>query len=304
MLNTNSVLRDIDEDAEKSSVPGWLAVVALPAAGLAYLLFRGAAGFGLIEGVLFVGTYLLTGLGITAGYHRLATHKSFSLPPGLRWIAIALGSMALQGAVFGWVANHRQHHRYSDRAGDVHSPVFNRGRQMLDVLKGFVYAQIGWYLEPTDTRRNPQYIGDLLADRQMVQLDRLFPVFAVLTFAIPAAIGGLLRHTWMGALDGLFWGGIIRVVLVHHATGAVNSICHLFGSRPYDSRDNSRNNFFVAIAALGEGWHNNHHAFPTSAYHGLRWWQIDLTGLLISLLAAFGLASDIKVPPARHRRPR
>lgn len=301
MLNINTAFRETEENEEQSTVPGWLAVVLLPAAALVYLLIRGRAGIGLIEVALFAGSYLLTGLGITAGYHRLVTHRSFSLPPSLRWITIALGSMALQGSVLGWASNHRQHHRYSDRAGDVHSPVFNRARRIPALLKGFVYAQIGWYLDNGEIRRNPAYIPDLLADPQMVQLDRLFPLFSILTFAIPAALGGLLRHSWLGALDGLFWGGVIRIVVVHHATGAVNSICHLLGSRPYPCRDNSRNNFLVALAALGEGWHNNHHAFPTSAYHGFKWWQIDVTGLVISLLATCGLASGIKRPPASAR---
>jgi stearoyl-CoA desaturase (delta-9 desaturase) len=279
---------------------GW-ATLLLSGMAVAYLGTRRLAGFGPLEATIFAAAYVLTGFGIGGGFHRLVTHRAYSLPPWARWFVLALGSMAVQGSIFNWAATHRRHHRYSDRDGDVHTPVYGRPRGIVGLFRGFVYAQMGWYFNTPWPALKSQYIPDLLADPQLSQLDRLFPLFSLLSLAIPAAIGGLVIGTWLGALDCLFWGGIIRVVLVHHTTGSVNSICHLFGTQPYPSGDNSRNNFLVALVTLGEGWHNNHHAFPTSAFHGLRWWQIDVTGRIISIMEMMKIATKVKMARERSR---
>ncbi len=261
----------VRQDAPALQISGWFAAVLLPALTIIYLAARGRAGFGKLEATMFVASYLLTGFGITGGFHRLVTHRAYALPRRTRWIVIALGSMAIQGSIFTWVASHRRHHRYSDRASDPHTPVYDQPRGFFGTLRGFMHAQVGWYFDGDVSDQN-EYIPDLLDDPQLVRLARLFPWFAILSGVIPAAIGFLVRGTAIAALDGFFWGGVIRVIFGHQTTGLVNSVCHLFGARPYSTRDNSRNNFVVALLTLGEGWHNNHHAFPTSAYHGLRWW--------------------------------
>lgn len=275
---------------------GWIAAVLLPAMAVAYLVARRLAGFGPAEGAMLAAGYLLTAFGITAGYHRLLSHRAYALPQKVRWLVLMLGSLALQGSLFNWAAMHRRHHRYSDRAGDPHSPVHGQAPGIVGLARGFIHAHMGWYLEPESSLWKSQYIPDLVSDPQLRQLDRLFPLFAFLTFAIPAAIGALAKRSALGALDGLFWGGIIRVVLVHHTTATVNSVCHLWGTQPYRSRDNSRNNFVMAVLMLGDGWHNNHHAFPASAFHGLQWWQIDMTGWVISLMEMMKIATAVKRP--------
>jgi stearoyl-CoA desaturase (Delta-9 desaturase) len=273
-----------------------IAAVLLPAMAVAYLALRRLAGFGRLECTMLVAGYLLTLFGITGGFHRQLSHRSFALPQKARWFLLMLGSMAVEGSVFTWASTHRRHHRYSDRPGDPHSPIHGRARGIFGLVRGFVHGHMGWYFEPESNSWRNQYIRDLISDPQLQQLDRLFPVFALLSFAIPAVIGALVRRTAMGAVDGLFWGGIIRIVLVHHMSGIVNSVCHLWGTQPYRSRDNSRNNLAIALMVLGEGWHNNHHAFPSSAFHGLRWWQMDPTGWVIGLMEMMKIATDVKRP--------
>jgi stearoyl-CoA desaturase (delta-9 desaturase) len=284
-----------EDKVKPPPVAAWLALLVMSAMIIAYLAARRMSGFGPLDETMLAAGYLLTGFGVTGGYHRLVTHRSYALPPRARWILLSLGAMALQGSIFYWAANHRQHHRYSDRARDPHSPVDGQPRGLGGLVRGFVHAQMGWYLSTESMPSRSQYIPDLVSDLQLSQLDGLYPVFVVLSLAIPTAIGALVTRTALGALDGLFWGGIIRVVLLHHTTGTVNSVCHLLGARPYPTTDNSRNNFVVALMTLGEGWHNNHHAFPTSAFHGLRWWQIDVTGRIISILEMMKIATKVKV---------
>jgi stearoyl-CoA desaturase (delta-9 desaturase) len=239
--------------------------------------------------------YLATALGITVGYHRLFTHRSFSAPAAVRFVLGVLGSMAVEGPVIQWVAEHRKHHQHSDGAEDPHSP-HAHGEGTVALLKGFFHAHLGWMLIRPAITGLARYVPDLHADRTVRWVSRLFPLWAVLGLLIPAGLGGLLTLSWMGVLLGFLWGGLVRIFLVHHITWSVNSVCHLWGTRPFNAHDHSRNNVLMGILALGEGWHNNHHAFPASARHGLRWWQLDLSYLVIRLLVLCRLASEVRVP--------
>lgn len=279
-----------------------LAAVTLPIAALvlAILLTWGAAFDWVQFGIFIVMTYA-TAIGITVGYHRLFTHLSFSAGPVVRYTLAALGSMAVQGAVIEWAGTHRCHHSHSDEERDPHSPHVRTGggswgRGIVATLRGLFHSHVGWLL---GQRRKGmgRYTKDLRADRVVCAVNRQFYWWALAGLLIPAAAGGLLTLSLKGALLGLLWGGLVRILFVHHITWSVNSVCHLWGTRPFRSGDHSRNNAVVGILALGEGWHNNHHAFPASARHGLRWWEFDLSYLFIRTLAAARLARNIKTPP-------
>jgi stearoyl-CoA desaturase (delta-9 desaturase) len=267
--------------------------VVLPFAGLV----AGAAllwgwGFRWVELGLLLGMYVLTALGITVGFHRLFTHKSFETNRVVQLILAVLGSMAVQGPLLQWVALHRRHHQHSDRHEDPHSPHLH-GNGALGLVQGLWHAHVGWVFLP-DAPDLGRYVKDLRQSRLLRTVSVLFPLWVVVGLAAPAALGGLLTWSWTGTVLGLVWGGLARVFLVHHVTWSVNSVCHLWGGRPYATGDHSRNNFVFGILALGEGWHNNHHAFPTSARHGLRWWQLDLSYWFIRGLALSGLAWKVR----------
>jgi len=238
--------------------------------------------------------YVLTGLGITIGYHRLFTHRSFKTVRPVELGLAVIGSMAVEGALFRWVAMHRRHHQHSDQPGDPHSP-HEFGRGFFAAIAGWWHAHVGWCFK----REAPgldRYVRDLGKDRCLRRVSRLFPLWVALGLLIPAAAGGLITGTWLGAALGFLWGGLVRVFLVHHVTWSINSVCHLWGTRPYATRDESRNNAVCGVLAFGEGWHNNHHAFPNSARHGLRWWQLDTSYLVIWVMARLGLAWRVRVP--------
>jgi stearoyl-CoA desaturase (Delta-9 desaturase) len=254
-------------------------------------------GFGWVDFGLLLGMYLLTALGITVGFHRLFTHKSFETNCVVRFILATLGSMAAQGSVLKWAAIHRRHHQHSDSPDDPHSP-HQRGRGFWGLIRGFCHAHLGWVFKP-DPADLDRYVKDLRQYASLRVASAMFPVWIVLGLLIPALLGGLLTGHWSGVLLGFVWGGLVRLFLVHHVTWSVNSICHLWGSRPYPEKDHSRNNLVFGVLALGEGWHNNHHAFPTSARHGLRWWQIDISYYFIRLLALLGLAWKVRLPANR-----
>jgi stearoyl-CoA desaturase (delta-9 desaturase) len=251
-------------------------------------------GFGWGELAILFGMYVLTGLGVTIGYHRLFTHKSFSTGPVVTTILAILGSMSVEGSILRWASFHRCHHQHSDRDADPHSP-HGHGSGALGILKGFWTAHIGWMLRRSD-RGLGRYVLDLRRSRLIRTLSALFPMWVLLSLLIPTGLGALISMSWSGALLGLLWGGLVRILFVHHVTWSVNSICHLWGSRPFRSNDESRNNAIVGVVALGEGWHNNHHAFPSSARHGLRWWQLDVSYLVIWCLARLGLVWNVRVP--------
>jgi stearoyl-CoA desaturase (delta-9 desaturase) len=233
------------------------------------------------ELALFLGLYAVTIIGTTLGYHRLVAHRSFETYPAVKAVLLVLGAMNLQGQVVNWAAYHLKHHAQSDREGDPHSP-----------REGFIHAHVGWLVRATPADRE-RYCKRLLDDRVVMFVDRTAVLWAVAGLLVPYAVDG-----WRG----LLWGGAVRIAFANHATFAVNSICHLFGSRPFDTRDESRNNWLVALLVLGEGWHNNHHAFPSMAYHGIGKRQLDVSGLVLRLLAALGLVWNVKgAPPSLAR---
>ncbi|MFO0966210.1 MAG: acyl-CoA desaturase [Gemmataceae bacterium] len=272
-----------------------LIAVAAPFAGLiGALVFLWGWGFSWVDFGLLVGLYILTAFGVTIGYHRLFTHRAFKTSRVVQAIFAVLGGMAAQGPLTKWVAVHRRHHRFSDESEDPHSP--NAGRHgLLGMLAGLWHAHMGWLFKPESADLD-RYANDIRQSKLLSRISGLFLLWLVLGLALPAMLGGILTQSWLGALLGFLWGGLVRIFLVHHVTWSVNSVCHLWGRQPYAGIDESRNNLIFGILAMGEGWHNNHHAFPTSARHGLRWWQIDFSYCVIRLLAWCRLAWDVKTP--------
>lgn len=273
--------------------------VLLPFIGLiaAIWLLWGIA-FSWVYLVLLFVMYLISGLGITVGYHRFFTHKSFETPRFMQALLAIAGSMALEGSVLKWAAVHRSHHQHSDDDHDPHSP-HTHGAGVWNAIRGMWHAHMGWLFRSHSISLQ-KYVVDLRRDRLIRTMSALFPLWVLLGLLIPAVLGGLLTWSWTGVLLGFIWGGLVRIFLVHHVTWSINSVCHIWGSRPFKSHDESRNNIVFGVLGLGEGWHNNHHAFPTSARHGLRWWQLDISYLTILAMSRVGLASKIRVPsPAR-----
>ena len=240
--------------------------------------------------------YAVTGMGITIGFHRYLTHGSFKAK---RWVRIMLaiaGSMALQGAVTQWVADHRRHHAYSDLEGDPHSP-WRFGTSFWALSKGLFYAHMGWLFHRELSNR-ARFAPDLVADKDIDRVDRLFPLITIVSMLAPAAAGGLITWSWQGALSAFFWAGLVRVSLLHHVTWSINSICHVYGERPFELRDGDRAaNFWpLAILSFGESWHNLHHADPTCARHGVLKGQIDSTARVIWIFEKFGWVHDVRWP--------
>jgi stearoyl-CoA desaturase (delta-9 desaturase) len=248
---------------------------------------------------ILIVMYLITALGITVGFHRLLTHRAFATYPWLERTFAVMGSLSVQGSVMDWVADHRKHHAHTDREGDPHSPHVGHGSG----LSGLWHAHVGWLMETQGQADWKRYAPDLYEDPGMRRIGRRFPALAVLSLLIPTAAGFVLHgFTLDGALRGLVWGGLVRIFFVHHITWSVNSICHFFGSRRFDVDDHSTNVGWLAVLSLGESWHHNHHAFPRSAYHGLRWWEVDPSGLIITGLQRVGLAWNVvRITPERQR---
>ncbi len=268
--------------------------VTVPMIGLgAGMYLAWGWGFGWVDFGLLVGMYLGSMLGITVGFHRLFTHRSFQTVKPIQCLLGALGSMSFQGPLLDWVGRHRLHHQHSDKDGDPHSP-YPHARGLKGWLLGFWHSHIGWAFVPMPDGLD-RYAGDWRRDRLIRTVSALFPLWALLGVLIPAGIGWAFGG-WQGAITGFVWGGLVRILLGHHATWSVNSICHLWGSKPYACGDESRNNVLVGVVALGEGWHNNHHAFPSSARHGLKWWQFDLSWLVIRTLVVCRLAWKVRLP--------
>ena len=248
--------------------------------------------------VLAAVFYLVSGLGITVGFHRHFTHGSFKARRPLR-IALALaGSLAVQGPLLTWVADHRKHHRFSDRDGDPHSP-WRYGRSPRALAKGMVYAHLGWLFE-TEHASPRRYAPDLVRDRTLMLISRRFGVLVLASLALPALLGGALTRSWQGTLTAFFWAGLVRICLVHHVTWSINSICHAAGSQPFRSRDRSGNVWWLAPLSLGESWHNLHHADPTSARHGVLSGQLDASARLIRWFEHLGWAYDVRWPDRRR----
>ena len=262
-------------------------------------------GFRATDLVLFASFYVLTGLGITVGYHRYFTHRSFEAVPAVKVALAILGSMTLQGPVTQWVTDHRKHHARSDAEGDPHSPHLS-GDGFVGTLKGLWHAHIGWMFTTKGMERGVDYGRDLYEDRTIRIIDRLYLVWVALSVGLPFLIGAAVGGSWALGFEAMIWAGLIRIFVFEHSTFAVNSICHTFGRRAYEARDESRNNWVVALLVFGEGWHNNHHAFPRSARHGLGRFQFDPSFLVIRALDRLGLARAVRVPTAAQlaRTPR
>jgi stearoyl-CoA desaturase (delta-9 desaturase) len=243
--------------------------------------------------------YLTSAIGVTVGFHRLLTHRSFQTFPWLERTFAIMGSLSVQGSVMDWVADHRKHHAHTDREGDPHSPHVGHGSG----LRGLWHAHAGWLLETQGQADWKRYATDLYEDPSMRRIGKRFPLLVLASLLVPTIAGFVLHgFTLGGALRGYVWGGLLRIFLVHHITWSVNSICHFYGARRLDIEDRSTNVAWLALASLGESWHHNHHAFPRSAYHGLRWWEVDVSGLIISLLDRLGLAWNVvRITPERQR---
>ena len=240
--------------------------------------------------------YVITLHGITVGFHRYFTHGSFKAKRALRIALAVAGQLAIQGPVTRWVADHRRHHAYSDEDGDPHSP-WRYGTGFKALSKGLWHAHIGWLfnVEQTDQRR---FVPDLLADRDVMRVSKLFPVFVTISLLLPALLGGLITRSWQGALSAFFWASVVRIGVLHHVTWSINSICHAWGSRPFMTRDRAVNVWWLAVISGGESWHNLHHADPTCARHGVDKGQLDSSAVTIRAFEKLGWASDVRWPRA------
>jgi stearoyl-CoA desaturase (delta-9 desaturase) len=280
-----------------------LIFVPLPLVGLIVaivLLWHRAIGP--LELGLMVGLYIFTCLGVTLGYHRMFTHRSFESSRVFRAAVAILGSLAVEGSVITWVADHRKHHAYSDREGDPHSPQL-AGPGFWGGVKGLWHAHMGWLFETVGTADRQRFAPDLMEDRGLRVIDKLFGLWVVVSFAIPFTIGWLVGGGLGAALSALLWGGFVRVLVLHHVTWSINSICHFFGRKRFETDDEARNVFWLAPLSMGEAWHHNHHAFPTSAFHGLSWWErlTDPTGLVISALERLHVVWNVvRISPERQ----
>jgi stearoyl-CoA desaturase (delta-9 desaturase) len=275
--------------------------VALPFVafvGAVVLLWNRAVNW--LDLAIMAVLYVATGLGITVGYHRLLTHRSFQTSRPVQYTFAILGSMSVQGPVLHWVADHRKHHAHTDEEGDPHSPHL-AGRGVIGAVKGLWHAHVGWLFSLKDRAEPERYARDWLEDRGMRTIDRLFLFWLALGIAIPFAVGLAVAGTIGAGLTAALWGGLVRIFFLHHVTFSINSVCHFFGRRAFTTEDESRNVFWLAPLSFGESWHNNHHAFPRSAFHGLRWAQIDPGGIVIRLLERTGLAWNVvRIPPERQ----
>lgn len=267
-------------------VPFLALLAAIPAIALGWFSWVDAA-------LLFV-FWFITGMGITLGYHRHFTHRSFKAP---HWVSVVLavaGSLALEGSIAQWVADHRKHHKFSDMPGDPHSP-WRFGTSKRAVAKGLVWAHMGWLVEENSTSI-AVYAPDIMADRAFLAVSRHFKLIVAASLLLPAILGGLITWSWWGALTGFFWAGLVRIALVHHVTWSINSICHVFGKRPFRTRDRSTNVWWLSIASFGESWHNLHHADPTAARHGVFKGQLDISARSIAIMERLKLAYDVRWP--------
>ncbi len=297
----------VDPSSGESALQKWavLAITVIPLVGLVSAIVS-VWGWGVSARDLWIafGLYVVTGLGITVGYHRLLTHKSFDAPPSVRAAWAVAGSLAVQGSCIEWVATHRRHHAYSDKYGDPHSPHVQAEEGLKGTLKGLWHAHVGWLWRPAGTVAET-WAPDLLAEEKVNKVNQAFPWLILISFLIAPVLGFVLGgFSIKAAVTAFLWGSLARIWLLHHVTWAINSICHYFGTKPFDSHDEARNNPVLGILAFGEGWHNAHHAFPASARHGLRWWEFDSSWLVIKGMELVGLARNVKLPSETHLRAR
>jgi stearoyl-CoA desaturase (delta-9 desaturase) len=247
--------------------------------------------------------YLVTAAGITIGYHRMLTHRAFQTSKALEYTFAVLGTMAVQGPVIHWVADHRKHHAHTDEEGDPHSPHVGHGDGVIGVMRGLWYAHVGWLWTENGQAARRQYAPDLMEDRGMRWISRHFVAIIGAGLLIPAVAGFVASgFTLKGFLTALLWGGFVRVFAVHHVTWSINSICHVFGTRRFEVDDKSGNVFWLALPSLGESWHHNHHAFPRSAKQGLRWYELDPSWAIIWTMEKLGLVWNVvRISPERQR---
>ncbi len=279
-----------------SKVVTLVAVVVPPLGLLSAIGLLWGVGVQPVDLVLLIVLYVVCAFGTTIGFHRYFTHRSFTAHPSVKVTLAVLGCMTMQGPITQWVSDHRKHHALSDQPGDPHSPHAGHGEGAVAAVRGFIHAHVGWLFSNLGMEQGRAYAKDLYDDPVIRWIDRLYLVWVGLTLGIPFAIGYAVGGTWQSGVEGLVWGGLIRIFLYQHATFSVNSICHMFGRRDFESRDESRNNWFVAALVFGEGWHNNHHAFPASARHGLRRSQVDVSWWVIRGLERLGLVWNVHVP--------
>jgi stearoyl-CoA desaturase (Delta-9 desaturase) len=253
--------------------------------------------------IVFLICYAATALGVTVGFHRLFTHRAFKAKPAVRGTLAILGSAAIEGPVISWVADHRKHHAFADVEGDPHSPHVDHGHGWKGALKGLWHAHWGWLFIHTQRGNRQRYAPDLMADPMIRRIDRLFVLWVTLGLLAPFFLGWLIGGTLMAGVTGLLWGGLVRMLVVHHVTYSINSLCHFFGRKDFETGDESRNLLWLSPFTFGESWHNNHHAFPTSYRHGLKAWQLDISAGVIWLLEKAGLAWDVvRISPEKQAR--
>jgi len=284
----------VRDETSLSSKLVTLVAVVVPPLGVAAVAWRlwGVAVHP-VDVVLFAVMYVACGLGITVGYHRLFSHKSFKAGPAVRGTLAVLGAMTIQGPLTQWVTDHRKHHAMSDKSGDPHSPHFGRDGEH-GGLGGLWWAHMGWLFRTKGMERGDRWGRDLYGDPLIRRIDRMYMLWVALSVGIPFAVGFAVRGTWLGGLEAMIWAGLIRIFLFQHATWAINSVCHMFGSRSYRTADESRNVWLLALPSFGEAWHNNHHAFPGSAVHGVDPRQVDVSAWVIGGLERLGLVWDVK----------
>jgi stearoyl-CoA desaturase (Delta-9 desaturase) len=281
---------------ERLLVAAFVAVPLLAVLAAAPLAWGWGLGWrDVVIGAVF---YVISGMGISMGFHRYFTHCSFKAAKPLRAALAIAGSLAIEGPVLVWVADHRRHHKYSDREGDPHSP-WRFGTDVRALTKGLLYAHIGWLFDPNRTSQQ-KFCPDLLADRTIRRISKAFPLWAGVSLLGPALIGGLWSVSWLGAFTAFFWASLVRVCLLHHVTWSINSVCHTFGKEDFDVRDKSRNVAWLAILSFGESWHNLHHADPTCARHGALKGQIDISARAIRWAEQLGWAWDVRWPDAQR----
>jgi stearoyl-CoA desaturase (delta-9 desaturase) len=282
-----------------------LLAVALPFAGtLAAIVLLWNSVVSATDLAILAVMYVLTGLGITVGFHRMLTHRSFQAPKPVEYAFAVLGSMAVQGPVMAWVADHRKHHAHADQEGDPHSPHVGHGEGVGAVFRGLWHAHAGWLLTDQGQASARKYAPDLMEDRGMRVINRRFPLLVLLSLALPALAGwALTGGSVAGAATGLLWGGLVRIFFVHHVTWSVNSVCHFLGTRRFETEDHSTNVAWLSVLSFGESWHHNHHAFPRSAAHGLRRWEraLDPSAYVIKVMEKVGLARNVvRITPERQ----
>ncbi len=287
---------DVQSRKEQIALALFIAVPFLAVLAAVPVAWGGWLGW--TDVIIAVGMYYFTLLGITVGFHRLFTHKAFKPNRGVKIALAVAGSMAIQGPLVRWVADHRKHHKFSDRDGDPHSP-WKYGTSLGALTKGLWHSHMGWLFDEEQTNQR-KYAPDLLKDRDLVWISRNFWVFVIASLALPAVLGGLLTMSWQGAATAFFWGSLVRVSLLHHVTWSINSICHTIGDRPFVSRDRSANVWWLAIPSGGESWHNLHHADPTCARHGVMRGQVDMSARLIWMFEKAGWVSDVRWPVAER----